>query len=102
MVDPNLILPEYQKITLLLSAYWDIFDASHRPVGQTTSITHRIDPGADLPVHQLQYCSSNQGKGNSKLGQQNTRQKHSSAFRQFVVLPCCPWASERRYMALLC
>lgn len=51
MVDPSLTSLQKAHMITTLARYYDAFDMADRPLGQTTTVTHRIVTGDHPPIH---------------------------------------------------
>lgn len=55
MVSSHLIPAQAEALCRVLEGYRDIFDFDNRPLSQTSVVTHRINTGDAIPIHQRPY-----------------------------------------------
>lgn len=53
IVDPSLTLIQKEQMITLLASYCEYFGTGDRPLGSTTTITHRVDTADQLRIHHL-------------------------------------------------
>lgn len=87
MVAPTLDPCQAEQLTRLLSSYYNIFDFDNRQLGQTTTVSHRIETANEPPVHQRSYRVS---ASERKIIQQEVDKMLSRG----IILPSTsPWSS---------
>lgn len=63
MISPDLSEDQASKLCSLLSSFADVFDLGDKPLGRSTTVTHRIDTGDARPIHRRPYRVSHAERG---------------------------------------
>lgn len=87
MIAPDLSPTHAQELSHLLASYRDIFDFGNRPLGQTTTVKHRINTGDASPVHRRPYRVS-------QVERRVIQQEVDKMLSKGIIEPSSsPWAS---------
>lgn len=87
MIAPDLSPTHAQELSHLLASYRDIFDFGNQPLGQTTTVKHRIHTGDATPVHRRPYRVSH-------VERRVIQQEVNKMLSKGIIEPSSsPWAS---------